>query len=65
MPFKVLKDAGVVPHEIALMHRAAALRERLQADPEGPDAPALQRELSELQQAIALRLEHLRMTGSL
>jgi hypothetical protein len=65
MPFKVLKDAGVVPHEIELMHRAAALREQLQAAPDAPDAPALRRQLVELQQAIALRLEHLRICGSL
>jgi hypothetical protein len=65
MPFKVLKDAGVVPHEVELMRRAAELRERLHASPDAPDAEALRRQLVELQQAIALRLEHLRMTGTL
>jgi hypothetical protein len=65
MPFKVLKDAGVVPHEVTLMRRAAELQARVQAAPDAPDATALRRELADLQQAIALRLEHLRVTGSL
>ena len=65
MPFKVLKDAGGVPHEVELLRRVAALREQLEAAPDAPHAPALRRQLMELQQAIALRLEHLRLTGSL
>jgi hypothetical protein len=65
MPFKVLKDAGVVPHEVALMRQAAELRERLQSAPAALEADPLRRRLADLQQAIALRLEHLRITGSL
>ena len=65
MPFKVLKDAGVVPAEVELLRRAAALRDRLHAAPDAPEAPALRRELAELEQAVALRLEHLRLTGRL
>jgi hypothetical protein len=65
MPFKVLKDGGWLPHEVTLMRQAAELRERLQAASVGPEADALRRQLADLQQAIALRLEHLRITGSL
>ena len=65
MPFKVLKDAGVVPHEVTLMRRAAELHARVQAAPDAPGSEALRRELDDLQQAIALRLEHLRVTGTL
>jgi hypothetical protein len=65
MPFKVLKNAGIVPHEVTLMRRAAELQAQVQAAPDAPQAAALRRELADLQQAIALRLEHLRMTGSL
>jgi hypothetical protein len=65
MPFRVLKNAGVVPHEVELMRRAAALRGQLEAAADAPQAPALRRQLADLQQAIALRLEHLRITGSL
>jgi len=65
MPFKVLKNAGVLPHEIELMRRAAALRNELQAAPDATQAPALRLQLVELEQVIALRLEHLRLSGSL
>ena len=61
MPFKVLKDAGVVPHEVEMMRRAAQLRARLQVE----DDPALRRQLCELEQHIALRLERLRISGAL
>src|SRR5215831_7563423 len=63
MPFKVLKNAGVVPHEVTLMRRAAELHARVQAAPDAPGSDALRRELADLRQAIALRLEHLRVTG--
>ncbi|WP_280153714.1 DnaJ family domain-containing protein [Piscinibacter sp. XHJ-5] len=64
MPFKVLKDAGMVPHEVEMMRRAAALRRAAEtADP--GTAEGLRRELADLQQQIALRLEHLRISGTL
>jgi hypothetical protein len=63
--FKILKDAGFAPPEIALFHERARLRTSL--EPEGnPQARALlQRELSELEQKIALRLESLRINSKL
>ena len=65
-PFKILKDAGVVPPEIELFHERASLRAAVDAaatDAEQRDA--LRRQLSELEQKIALRLEALRINGSL
>lgn len=65
LPFKILKNAGVTPPEVAMFHRRAALREALQAARDGAERDALQQELAALEQAIALRLEALRMKGSL
>jgi hypothetical protein len=65
MAMKVLKDAGVVPHEVTLMREARALQARIEACTDAALLPALQQQLSELQQAIALRLERLRISGSL
>ena len=60
MPFKILKDAGVPPPEIALFHQRARLREQLQSTPPGEQREGIRRSLSELEQVIALRLESLR-----
>jgi hypothetical protein len=65
MAFKALKDAGYVPPEVETMKRIAALREVIDADPNAPEAEAMRRRLSELQQHLALRLEKLRTSGSL
>ncbi|MBL8346017.1 MAG: DUF1992 domain-containing protein [Rubrivivax sp.] len=68
MPMKVLKDAGIVPPEVEVMREIAALQAEL--DALGPDADdsgarALRRRLSEKRQLLALRLEKLRVSGSL
>lgn len=63
MSMKVLKDAGVVPPEVELMRQVAALREQaevVRAAGHVDEARRLQQRASELQQAIALRLERLR-----
>jgi len=65
MPMKVLKDAGIVPHEVTMMRDAAELRSRIEACTEASALPALQQQLSDLQQAIALRLERLRISAAL
>lgn len=65
MSMKVLKDAGVVPHEVAMMQEAAALQARLDACDDATEARALRQRLIELRQSLALRLEHLRVSGSL
>lgn len=64
MPMKVLKDAGVVPPEVETMQRIAALDARAAVAAE-PEAAALRREAAELRLALALRLERLRISGSL
>ncbi len=64
MPMKVLKDAGVVPAEVEQMNQAAALRAAAKACADPVEARRLEQQASELQQAIALRLERLR-SGSL
>ena len=65
MGMKILKDAGVVPHEVAMMREAAALESQLaQCTDEAARRP-LQQRIAEMRQAIALRLEKLRLSGSL
>jgi hypothetical protein len=65
MPFKILKNAGVAPHEIELFHRRAALRRALAACSSDDERKTLQQRLNELEQLIAFRLERLRVTGRL
>lgn len=65
MPFKILKNAGVVPPEIELFHERAALRAKLDAAAGDADRAAIRQSLSDLEQRIALRLEALRSSGSL
>lgn len=63
MGMKILKDAGVVPPEVEAMQRAAQLKAELEACTDLAEQQALRQRLSELQQAIALRLEGLRASG--
>lgn len=65
MPFKILKNAGYVPPEVEAMKRRAQLSEALAACSDAQQAAQLRQQLSELEQAIALRLEGLRMTQRL
>ncbi len=60
MPFKILKDAGVVPHEVEMMQERALLRTALDNLPVGADRDKALKRLAELEQVIALRLEALR-----
>jgi len=60
MPFKILKDAGVVPHEVEMLHERAALRQEIEATADESQLSALRGKLSLLEQRIALRLEALR-----
>jgi hypothetical protein len=64
MGMKVLKDAGVVPPEVEAMREAAELEAQLAACGGVNERLALQRRISEKRQAIALRLEKLRTSGS-
>jgi hypothetical protein len=64
MGYKMLKDAGVVPHEVQLMRDIEALRQQLDGAPDGDAARSTRQKLSEMQQQLALRLEKLRLSGS-
>ncbi|MBL8290041.1 MAG: DUF1992 domain-containing protein [Rubrivivax sp.] len=70
MPMKILKDAGVVPPEVEAMQEIASLQAELDALTARPGSGeaavrALRQRLSEKRQALALRLERLRSSGSL
>lgn len=60
MPFKILKDAGVCPPEIALFHERARLRAAMAQALDAAERDRLRRELIELEQKISLRLEAVR-----
>ncbi len=61
MPMKILKDANVPPPEVELFHRRARLRQQIAECTDDAERVKLQTQLSELEQAIALRLEALRI----
>jgi hypothetical protein len=65
MAFKILKDAGFAPPEIELFHERARIGAALEQSGDPAERTRLQQELSELGQKIALRLEALRVRGSL
>lgn len=71
MPMKVLKDAGVVPPEVEVMREIATLQAELDAlglaanRDTDTTARSLRQRIAEKRQALALRLEKLRMSGSL
>lgn len=65
LPFKVLKNAGVPPPELALFKTRAALRQKLDAARDEAEGTALRQKLAELEQLIALRLEGMRASGKL
>jgi len=60
MAFKILKDAGAAPPEIELFHERAALAAALRTCSDDSERTRRMRQLSELEQKIALRLETLR-----
>ena len=70
LPFKILKDAGVVPPEVEVMREIAALQAELDALGTGENsdtdttARSLRQRIAEKRQALALRLEKLRTSGS-
>ena len=65
LPFKILKNAGVIPPEVELFHQLAHLRQQLEGATTESQRLMLQQRLSELEQVIALRLESLRSGGRL
>ena len=65
MPFKILKNAGVLPPEIEMFHERAKLTAAVRDCNDEATRRTLQQKLSELEQKIALRLEALRAHRSL
>lgn len=65
LPFKILKDAGVVPPEVEVMREITALQHELEACGDPAAQRMLQQRLAEKRQHLALRLERLRATGAL
>lgn len=63
--FKILKDAGFAPPEVALFHERARLRGLVEEAPTAAERNTLMHQLSELEQKIAVRLEAIRASGSL
>jgi hypothetical protein len=65
MPFKILRNAGVVPPEVGGFQKCGELRRQIeQADTEEA-RKTLQRKLSELEQMLKLRLEGMKASGKL
>ncbi len=60
MPFKMLKSAGIVPHEVELLRERAALRARLAAATSPEATRQAQQALAELELNLALRMESMR-----
>ncbi len=60
MPFKILKDAGYAPLEILLFRERAQLAAAVRDCNDEGERKNLQKQLSELEQKISLRLESLR-----
>ncbi|MFC0667618.1 DnaJ family domain-containing protein [Azotobacter chroococcum] len=63
MAFQVMKSAGVPPAEVELFRLRASLRASLAAADDEATRLRLQRQLAELEQDIAFRLEALRRLG--
>ncbi|MCG2592747.1 DUF1992 domain-containing protein [Ramlibacter sp. XY19] len=63
--FKILKDAGFAPPEVALFHERARLRGLVGEAMTAAEKNALLQQLSALEQKIALRLEAMRTSASL
>jgi DnaJ-like protein len=60
MGFKILKDAGVAPVEVEIMREIQALERSLaELDPQGDEAVALRRKISDLRLDVSLRIEAL------
>jgi hypothetical protein len=60
MAFKVLKDSGFAPPEIAMLHELAGMRKELAAlDAESPEAAALRAKIHEGEIKVSMRIERL------
>lgn len=65
MAFKVLKNAGMPAPELAVFKTRAELRAQLEAAVDDGEKQVLRQRLADLEQALALRLEGMRASGTL
>ena len=65
MPFRILKNAGIVPPEVELFRERASLREALQAASDEGQSQVLRKQLTDLEQRLSFRLEALQRSGAL
>lgn len=65
MPFKVLRNADAVPPEIFMFRKRAELRDGLEHATDPAEAARIRSQLNDIEQAIALRLEGMRVSGRL
>ena len=65
MPFKVLRNADAVPPEIFMFRKRAELRDALEHTTDPAEAARIRSQLNDIEQAIALRLEGMRVSGRL
>ena len=63
MPMKILKDGGVAPPEVEMFRERARLRSLVETSADLSERDRLRRQLMELEQKIALRLESMRLHG--
>lgn len=59
MAYRILRNAGYVPHEVAELNRLATLRERLAAETEPEARQRLRREVAELATRVHVLLSRL------
>jgi hypothetical protein len=59
MAYRILKNAGYVPHEVGQLNRLAALKERLAAETDTESRQRLEREVAELTSRIRLLIARL------
>lgn len=60
MSMKILKDAGVVPHEVEMLNERVGLRAELEVATDPAQRESLGKKLALLEQSISLRLEAMR-----
>jgi Domain of unknown function (DUF1992) len=65
MAFKMLKDSGFIPPEIAAFRERAELRKRMNECRDDAEREQHAQALSQLEQKISLRLEAIRVHGNL
>ncbi|MDP1534180.1 MAG: DUF1992 domain-containing protein [Rubrivivax sp.] len=65
MAYKMLKDAGFVPPEVEAMREIAALEQSIAGADDDLPSRAVRQRIADLRQQLALRLEKLRLSGSL